>query len=198
MAGEALVKADVAEQLLKVCFKCSPLCRKVETLLTLLCSYPLCFHNKKKNSERDTWNKQLTTESQRNTTCGLTKHDEVGRPLFVSRGVGGVLAGVTASVGHFEVWNLDGWVLQCVMEEDDPVFEGQVGETLSVDGVENSDVVSLTIDGLPYPRHLEEQSLNRCARSMLRHSENKKKQEPQLSSKNSPMKVAWKLKTRFS
>lgn len=40
------------------------------------------------------------------------------------------------------------------MEEDNPVFEGQVGETLTVDGVIYSDVVPLAIDGFPYPRHL--------------------------------------------
>lgn len=88
-------------------------------------------------------------------TFKLTEHDEGGRPLLVSGRVGGVLAGVAAGVGHFQVINPDGRVLQAVVEEDDPVLEGQVGETLSVHGVENGDVVPLTIDGLPYPRHLE-------------------------------------------
>lgn len=34
------------------------------------------------------------------TASLLTQHDEGGRPLFVSRRVGGVLAGVAAGVGH--------------------------------------------------------------------------------------------------
>lgn len=33
-------------------------------------------------------------------TSRLTEHDERGRPLFVPRRVGGVLAGVAAGVGH--------------------------------------------------------------------------------------------------
>lgn len=74
--------------------------------------------------------------------------------MFVSRGVGGVLAGIPAGIGHFELRNPDGRVLQTVVEEDDSVLEGRVGETLSVDRVVYGDVVPLTIDGFPYPRHL--------------------------------------------
>lgn len=74
--------------------------------------------------------------------------------MFVPRRVGGVLAGVTAGVGHLQVRNPDGRVLQTVVEEGDSVLEGRVGETLSVHGVEHSDVVPVTISGFPYPRHL--------------------------------------------
>lgn len=88
-------------------------------------------------------------------TSELTEHDEGSRPLFVPRGVGGVLAGVPAGIGHSQVRDPNGRVLQTVLEEDNSALEGQVGETLSVRGVENSDVVPLTIDGFPYPRHLE-------------------------------------------
>lgn len=74
--------------------------------------------------------------------------------MFVPRRVGGVLARVTAGVGHSQVRNPDGRVLQTVVEEDDSVLEGQVGKTLSICGVEHSDVVPLTISGFPYPGHL--------------------------------------------
>lgn len=89
-------------------------------------------------------------------TCLLTKHDEGGCPLFVSRRVGGVLAGISTGVGHFKVRNPNGRVLQGVVEEDNPVLEGRVGETLSVDRVVHSNVVPLTINGFPNPRHLSE------------------------------------------
>lgn len=84
----------------------------------------------------------------------LTEHDEGSRPLFISRRVGGVLAGVAAGVGHPQVRNPNGRVLQTVVEEDHSVLEEQVGETLSIDGVKHSNVVPLTVDGFPYPRHL--------------------------------------------
>lgn len=79
----------------------------------------------------------------------LTEHDEGSRPLFISRRVGGVLAGVAAGVGHPQVRNPNGRVLQTVVEEDHSVLEGQVGETLSIDGVKNGNVVPLTVDGFP-------------------------------------------------
>lgn len=41
------------------------------------------------------------------------------------------------------------------MEEHHSVFEGQVGETLPIYGVENGNIVSLTINGFPYPWHLK-------------------------------------------
>lgn len=85
----------------------------------------------------------------------LTEHDEGGCPLLISRGVGCIFTGVAASIRHFQVRNPDGRVLQVVMEEHHSVFEGQVGETLSIQGVENGDIVSLTINGFPYPWHLE-------------------------------------------
>ena len=77
--------------------------------------------------------------------------------MFVSRRVGGVLAGISTGVGHFKVRNPNGRVLQGVVEEDNPVLEGRVGETLSVDRVVHSNVVPLTINGFPNPRHLSEQ-----------------------------------------
>lgn len=40
------------------------------------------------------------------------------------------------------------------MEEDNSVLEGQVGEALSIDRVVDSNVVPLTINRFPYPRHL--------------------------------------------
>lgn len=85
----------------------------------------------------------------------LTKHDEGSCPLLISRGVGGIFAGIAASVRHCQVRNPDGRVLQIVMDEHHSVFEGQVGETLSIHGVENGNIVSLTINGFPYPRHLK-------------------------------------------
>lgn len=84
----------------------------------------------------------------------LTQHDERGGPLFVPSGVGGVFAGVAAGVGHFQVGDLDGWVLQALLEEGDPTSEGLVGEALSIDGVVHSDVVPLAVSVLEYPRHL--------------------------------------------
>lgn len=82
-------------------------------------------------------------------TSQLTEHDEGSRPLFISRRVGGVLAGIMAGVGHCQVRNPNGRVLQTVVEEDNSVLEGRVGETVSKQGVEYSDVVPLTIDGFP-------------------------------------------------
>lgn len=74
--------------------------------------------------------------------------------MLVSSRVGGIFTGVPASVGHRQVGNPNGWVLQSVVEEHDTVLEGWLGETLSVNWVENSDVVPLTINGFPYPGHL--------------------------------------------
>lgn len=84
----------------------------------------------------------------------LTQHDECGGPLFVPGGVGGVFACVAAGVRHFQVGDTDGWILQALLEKDNPPSEGQVGETLSVRRVIHGDVVSLTVSVLEYPRHL--------------------------------------------
>lgn len=85
----------------------------------------------------------------------LTKHDEGSCPLLISRWVSCIFACITASVRHFQVRNPDGRVLQAVMEEHNSVFVWQVGETLSIHGVENSDIVSLAISGFPNPWHLK-------------------------------------------
>lgn len=84
----------------------------------------------------------------------LTKHDERGGALFVPGGVGGVFAGVAAGVGHFQVGDADGGVLQALLEKDHPASEGRVGETLSISGVVHGDVVPLTVRVLENPRHL--------------------------------------------
>lgn len=89
----------------------------------------------------------------------LTQHDERGGPLLVAGGVGGVLAGVAAGVGHPQVFDLDGGVPQVIVEEDHALFEGRVGEALPVHGVEHSDVVPLTVNRLPDPRDLQETGL---------------------------------------
>lgn len=81
----------------------------------------------------------------------LTKHDEASCPLLISRWVSCIFACITASVRHFQVRNPDGRVLQAVMEEQNSILEGQVGKTLSIHGVENSDIVSLAISGFPNP-----------------------------------------------
>lgn len=86
----------------------------------------------------------------------LTEHGEGGGPLFVSRWVGGVLAGVAASVCHSQVGDADGRVLQSVVEEDDPVLEIGVGKALPINRVEHGDVVPLALNGFPNPRHLDE------------------------------------------
>lgn len=87
-------------------------------------------------------------------TLQLTQHDERGGPLLIPSGVGGVFAGVAASVRHFQVGDTDGRILQALLEKDHPAPEGLVGETLSVRGVIHGDVVSLTVGVLEYPRHL--------------------------------------------
>lgn len=84
----------------------------------------------------------------------LTQHDELGGPLFIPSGVGGVFAGVAASVRHFQVGDTDGRILQALLEKGHPAPEGLVGEALSVCGVIHGDVVSLTVGVLKYPRHL--------------------------------------------
>lgn len=89
----------------------------------------------------------------------LTEHDERGRPLFVSRRVCGVFAGVATSVGHFEVRYPNGRILQAVVQEHNSVFEELVGETLSVDWMIHGDVVPLSVHGLPNPRHLGRREL---------------------------------------
>ena len=100
-------------------------------------------------------NRSLSAPSRRETS-ELTQHDERGGPLLVPRGVGGVLAGVAAGIGHLQVRDADGRVLQALLrQEGDSALEGRVGETLSVYRVVNGDVVPLTIDGFPDPGHLE-------------------------------------------
>lgn len=89
------------------------------------------------------------------SVCILTEHNEGGCPLLISRGVGGVLAGVAAGICHSQVGNPNRWVFQAVMEEDDSVFEKGVGEALSIGWVVHSNVVPLAIDGFPYPGHLQ-------------------------------------------
>ena len=89
-------------------------------------------------------------------TALLTEHDEGGGALLVSRGVGGVLAGVAPGIGHPQVGDPDGRVLQAVVQEHNPFFESQVGETLPVARVVNSDVVPLALRGFPDPGHLED------------------------------------------
>lgn len=93
-------------------------------------------------------------KSIRQSTLQLTQHDERGGALLIPGRVGGVFAGVAAGVRHSQVGDTDGWILQALLEEDDPPSEGLVGETLSVSGVIHGDVVSLTVSMLEYPRHL--------------------------------------------
>lgn len=104
----------------------------------------------------------LTTEGRGSTVVvfffTLTQHDQSRRPLFIPRRVGGVLAGVAAGVGHFQVRDSNGRVLQGVVQENHPVLERHVGETLSIYGVVDGDVVALSIGRFPDPRHLRTQS----------------------------------------
>lgn len=84
----------------------------------------------------------------------LTKHDEGGCPLFISSRIGGVLAGIATGVGHSQVRNPDGWVLQTVVKEHNAVLEGHIWETLSIHRVVHSNVVPVSVGGFPYPGHL--------------------------------------------
>lgn len=84
----------------------------------------------------------------------LTKHDEGGCPLFISSRIGGVLAGIATGVGHSQVRNPDGWVLQTVVKENNAVLEGHIRETLSIHRVVHSNVVPVSVGGFPYPGHL--------------------------------------------
>lgn len=84
----------------------------------------------------------------------LTEHHQGGGSLLVPSRVGGVLAGIASGIGHPQVRNPDGRVLKAVLEEDNPVLEGRVGETPSVGGMVHGNVVPLAVAGLPYPRYL--------------------------------------------